>query len=209
MAAADAPPLDQLGRRFHLPPPAALPAPAGRAIAGVLLSGMRRRFQAGVDPLGRPWPRLRHPRPAGGDKPLLNFGILRNSYRTRVHPDGAEMFSDLPQARLQNFGGTVTPKRAKALAIPLTPQAARAGGPRRFPKELALRPLPPGKNAVGVLYERAAGGRTVDHYLLVKKVTVPARLHIGASAEDLATITNIVSEYGYSLLPQAGVTRAT
>lgn len=208
MTPANAPPLDQLGRQFHLPPPAALPAPAGRAIAMVLLSGMRRRFQGGVDPLGRPWPRLRHPRPAGGTKPLLNFGILRNSYRTRVHPDGAEVYSDLPQARLHNFGGTVVPKKAKALAIPLTVQAVRAGGPRRFPKKLQFRPHPSGKNAVGVLYEKLAGGKTTDHYLLVKKVTVPARWHVGASAEDLQAIADIAAGYGFSLLPQVGVAHA-
>jgi hypothetical protein len=196
------PPLEQIGQAFQVRPPAALPPAASAAIGAVLLGGMRKRFNAGVDPLGRPWPRLRHPRPEGGDKPLLNFGILRNSYRVRTYPDGAEVYSSLPQARTHNFGATIVP-RGKALAIPLTVQAKRAGSPRRM--TLRFRPVgKKGGNVIGVLYEqRPRGGFVdrVDHFLLVRRVEIPARWHVGASADDLRTIEGIAAEYGFQLLP--------
>lgn len=203
MTPGTAPPLEQIGQHFQVRPPSVLPPAAARAIGVVLLSGMRRRFDRGVDPLGRPWPALQHPRPAGGSKPLLNFGILRNSYRVRTYPDGAEVYSDLPQARLHNFGGVIRPRSGKALAIPLTVAATRSGGPRRFPRRLQYRPVPNPRNVVGVLYERV-GKVVTDHFLLVKRVEIPARWHVGASEEDLATIGQIAAEHGFRLLPPGG-----
>ena len=196
------PPLTQIGDDFRVPPPGPLPPGLGRAIALVLLSGLRRRFQTATGPDGRPWPALARPRPQGGSLPLMNTGVLRNSYQTRVEADGASIASPLPQARLHNFGGVIRPRAAKALAVPLTAEAQRAGSPRRFPRPLAYRPARKGGgNTVAVLGENR-NGRWVGQYALVKEVKVPARPHVGASAEDLAAIDEIAAGYGYALLPE-------
>jgi len=192
-------PLEQIGNDFSVPPPGPLPPMLGRQIALILQAGVRKRFQTATDPFGRPWPALRRPRPQGGSQPLLNTGVLRNSYQPRVEADGASIASVLPQARLQNFGGIIVPTRAKALSIPLTVEAVRAGSPRRFPRRLQNRPVRGGRNVVGVLYERDRQGRVREHYLLVKKITVPARWHLGAGPEELRQIDLLAAEYGYRL----------
>lgn len=184
----------------HFPPlPARPPLPPvlARAIAVQLLAGVRKRFQTGTAPDGRRWKPLARPRVSGGALPLLDTGVLRNSYQTRVEADGASVGSVLPQARLHQFGGVVRAKRAKFLSLPLTLLAKRAGSPRRFPAELKFRPFGTGKPG-GVLYQKA-GGRPVDHYLLVPEVTVPARPVLGASAEDLRRIDQIAGEFGYQI----------
>ena len=192
-------PLSQFGETFRLPPAGPLPPQLARQIGMVLLGGVRKRFQAGVTPAGVKWKPLKGNRVGGGNLPLLDTGVLRNSYQVRVEPDGASVGSVLPQARLHHFGGVVKPKRAKNLSIPLTVPAKRAGSPRRFPRELRFRPFKnTGGKAVGVLYEDR-GGRRVDHYLLVKEVVVPARPVIGESAEDTRLIRLIVAEYGYRI----------
>lgn len=195
-------PLSQFGQTFRpLPPAGPLPADLSRQIGMVLLAGVRKRFQAGVSPSGVKWKPLGRARPGGGggSLPLLDTGVLRNSFQVRVEADGASVGSVLPQARLHQYGGIVRPKRAKNLSIPLTAMAKRAGSPRRFPRKLEFRPFKTkGANAVGVLYERK-GSAQVDHYLLVKEVAVPARPIIGESAEDSRLIQRIVSEYGYRI----------
>lgn len=190
-------PLSQFGATFALPPAGPLPADLSRRIGMVLLGGVRKRFQAGISPAGVKWQPLKRNRPGGGNLPLLDTGVLRNSYQVRVEPDGASVGSVLPQARLHHFGGVVKPKRAKHLTIPLTVQAKRAGSPRRFPRDLRFRPFKnKGGNAVGVMYE-TRGDAQIDQYLLVKEVIVPARSVVGESAEDSRLIRLIVGEYGY------------
>jgi phage gpG-like protein len=186
-------PLSRFGETFLAATPAPLPPALGTAIGAVLLSGLRRRFSQGVDGLGRPWKRLAHGRPGGGDKPLLDTGVLRNSYTITREPDGVSIGSKLPQARLHEYGGTVRAKRTKYLAIPLTVEAKRFR-PRLFPTPLRFVPTERG----GLLVERRKGGRA--QYALVREVKVPARPHVAPSAEDLRAIDEIAAEYGFKLV---------
>ena len=69
------------------------------------------------------------------------------------------------------------PKNAKALAIPITPEARRVGSPRQFPRRLFV---PKGTHVLAeTLYSRARGIRgfvrdLVPHYVLVS--SIPPRL---------------------------------
>lgn len=172
-----------------------LPPDLAKAIGVILVAGVRRRFQQAAA-----GPRLKRPRPGGGDKPLLDTGVLRNSYTARVEPDGASVGSALPQARLHEFGGTVRAKRTKYLALPLTVQAKRAGSPRRIP-HLRFRPFrdKPG----GVLYRDDGRGRRTDHFLLVPEVTVPARPRVAADAADRRAIDEVAAAFGFRLATAA------
>jgi hypothetical protein len=99
----------------------------------------------------------------------------------------------LKYANIQDVGGTIKPRKAKALAIPvgpaLTPAGVeRFGGPRKFPGELRFIPFRSSGVAVGGLFEvkslekekKAAsrGERPVSlrrakmYYLLVKQVKI-------------------------------------
>ena len=201
MTAEDLPAFAALLRRLGRPPGPVPPA-VGRAIAGVLLADIRRRFGTGTAPDGTRWKPIRR-RPNGGDKPLLDAGLLRASVRAVPTATGAAAFSTLPYAGLHQFGGTVRPSRAKYLAIPLTRAAKRAGSPRRFPRRLRFRPFRRRKSG-GVMYEPGATGKAgTDHYLLLPEVTVPARPFLGASAAALADIDRLAAEWVAGQLPGA------
>jgi phage gpG-like protein len=71
-------------------------------------------FAESKDPYGNAWPPLK----IRQGQPLLDTGRLRNSISGRAN--GSTSFvvgTNVKYARLQNFGGTVTPKQAKSLAF--------------------------------------------------------------------------------------------
>lgn len=110
-----------------------------------MIADVRDNFRNSADPDGTPWAALRHPRPRGGNRPLMDTGILRASVVTAgpAHVEvqtvrSIEIGTAQMGARLMHEGGVVVPKKAKALAIPLTKEAVRAGGPRRFPNTLTM-----------------------------------------------------------------------
>lgn len=130
-----------------------------------------------------------------GGAPLLDKGTLRITL-TGANPgavqqgsgslnaatkDSGVVGSTLPYAALHNFGGTITPKQAKALALPATREARQAGSPRNFSRKLFFVPARSG-NAIGWLAERIKKARKGEkageirrHYLLKASVTIPAR----------------------------------
>jgi phage gpG-like protein len=184
---------------------APLPDAVGRQIAAVLVDDARRRFATSTDPGGRAWKPLKHKRPNGGDKPLLDTGLLRASVQAKPTATGAVVYSNLPQAFLHEYGGTVKPTRGKYIAIPLTREAKRAGSPRRFKGELKFRPIR-GRVAKGVLYQPAKrkGGKPVDQYLLVTQTVVPARPFLAPSATALRAIADIAAAAVDRAMPTGG-----
>lgn len=115
-------------------------------------------------------------------------------------------------ARIQEEGGEILPRRAKALAIPLEPMLTPAGNQRNEPRELSLKFVPFRSSgvAVGALYppkelEKArriakAAGRAVDlrdakaYFLLVRKVNLKPRRWLSGSFRD--QLPELVSELG-------------
>jgi phage gpG-like protein len=155
----------------------------------MMIADVKENFARSSDPDGRPWAPLRFPRPRGGSKPLLDTGQLRASitgaspeFREEEGPNYVTIGTTRPGANLMQQGGTVLPRKGKALAIPLTKDAVRSGGPRRFSRPLFLL-WRRGANS-GVLAEKTQGGRKkkaglIAHFALVRKVVVPARPFIG------------------------------
>lgn len=72
-------------------------------------------------------------------------GALMRSFRPSLKREGNQIaggaFSTLPYARIHNDGGTIKPKRGRALAIPMNPQAERR--PPRAWQGLILLHHPP------------------------------------------------------------------
>lgn len=173
-------------------------------------------FNTSASPDGAPWAPLRFPRPnsKGGDKPLLNTGLLRASItRTgaghieNLTATSVEIGTVRPGANLMHAGGTVVPTKAKALAIPLTKEAYSAtvngGGPRKFPRPLFVLWKAGAKS--GALAEVVQKGRgkkkkptLIRHFALVKSVTVPARPFVGFGQRLVAKLESafqaVVSE---------------
>lgn len=112
---------------------------------GLIIESVRDNFQGSHDPDGSPWKPLGHERPAGGDKPLSNTGLLKGSvtgggsgHVEELSETSLVMGTNLDRAAIHQWGGVIRPRNAKMLAIPLTKEAARHTSPRNFPRPLGL-----------------------------------------------------------------------
>jgi len=95
--------------------------------------------------------------------------------------------SDLVYARIQDKGGTITPRRRKALAVPVSPVAKKmrnhgysAGD---WPRDKLAMVWPKGKR-YGLLVE-ARRRKTIVHYVLKKSVKLPATHYIDKAREQV------------------------
>lgn len=109
-------------------------------VAVALETGAKDCFNSGSDPDGVPWSPLKHSRIRGGNKPLLDRGLLRASLTSngqyhihRTTRNTLEWGTNLINAAVHNFGAVIRPKNGKWLVIPASLEAMRAGSPRRFP----------------------------------------------------------------------------
>ncbi len=174
---------------------ARLPAPLWRVISQVMTSDVKTRFSTGTAPDGSPWRPLSHPRPQGGDQPLRNTGVLMGSIHGGYDANSAWVATTHPGAGVQNFGATIIGK-GKMLAIPLTVQAVRSGGPRRWTGP-ALKFQPTRRKRVFLLVSEDSAGVRVGQFLLVDQVTIPKREFMGLSPRAFGTVGKIVLEaYG-------------
>lgn len=155
-----------------------------KALQVIAVAGMRSHFVEQRGPDGKAWGKLAHPRPDGGEQVLRDKGLLYNSLGSRITGEQLVLFASHPGANIHNFGGILTPKKARALAIPLTREAKRAGSPRQngFPRPLFLLVS---KNRKAFLAERAENGGLVFHYILVRSVRIPKREFVGFSEKTL------------------------
>ena len=112
-------------------------------------------------------------------------GRLENSFSVQVKRGGsgggaiAVVTSNVPYARIHETGGTITPKRASALAIPLTGAARVSGGPRNMAGLFVAK----GKRSGAVLALRGGGGGIVPQFALRRSVTLPARHYLTKAAK--------------------------
>lgn len=197
-----------------------------------LVGATKENFDAGKAPDGTAWARLKFPRPnsKGADKPLRDNGVLAASLAARAAPGNVtnltatslEWGTNLSYAQLHQHGGTVLPKQAKYLSIPITKEAKRAGSPRNFPGleyAWARGPKLRGKLVEEVDTEgkrKTKGGKRGDkqaveltklrgketmraaitHYLLVSQVDVPARPFLGWNDELAQECAEIMLDDG-------------
>lgn len=160
-----------------------LDAATGRELVQLAVSDVKRRFATGTTPDGAPWKSLRYGRANGGNQPLRDTGALMASITGRATADEVIVGTNHPGAGLQNFGGTVVPRRGKFLALALSAQAKRAGSPRNM-RGTKAQPL----------FARRINGRLVGHFLLVKKVAVPRREFLGLSEQGMTAIAAALAE---------------
>lgn len=103
--------------------------------------------------------------PTGGTRESIRKIVVRN--RSFLGRFG----SKVPYARIHEEGGTIRPKSARVLTIPVTAQAQKAGSPRSFG---------------GDLHFRFSGGRPLGlfdpvgkmQYVAKDSVTIPARPYL-------------------------------
>lgn len=198
--------------------------PIWPAAAQLAVSDVKSNFNNSWSPEHHKWVPLAHARPnsarSGTDKPLQDRGFLYASIQGKPLATGAgiQIGTNVEYANLHQFGGVITPKRAKFLAIPLTKEAKRAGSPRRFETAgrwqfrptrtggwimLAARPLTQSQRRA--IYTRRFQGReltaaqrrslqAIPQYVLVREVRVPARPFLGFSDGVQDQIAKLIQE---------------
>lgn len=164
-----------------------------------IVADARENFAKARGPDGESWPALKFPRARGGNKPLMDRGLLRASvispgphHIEEMGENTLRMGTSIPHGPIHQQGGIVRPRRAKALAIPLTREAARAGSPRKFPKRLVVLWRKGAKS--GVLMEfppPKSKKKPKAQYALVKQVTIPKRAFLGFGQRLIQRITEV------------------
>jgi phage gpG-like protein len=183
--------------------------PVLEVLAVMLTADLKTNFEAGHAPDGTAWPALAHPRPrtGGADQPLRDRGLLLASltaggaHHVQEISDAALVVgTNLDYARLQQEGGEVRPTSAKALAIPLTAEAARVGCARDWtgPPLFVFRATK-GQHAFLAEAQQKGGRKSftqlVLHYILVASVKVPARPFLGFSKSFIGLALRAVGDF--------------
>lgn len=97
--------------------------PAMAEIVSVLETGVRRRFETGEDPQGKPWVPSQRAIEKGG-RTLVDTGALLRSITSASDAFSAVVGTNVVYAAIHQFGGTIRPKTKKALNTPDGPRRA-------------------------------------------------------------------------------------
>lgn len=183
--------------------------PAYKTGRQLCVNHARQTIISGKSPDGDAYKPLVMPRARskGKDIPLRDTGALLASLGSGnpyvidvVTFNYFEYGSRLIYARLMNEGGTIVPTKSKALAVPRTPEALRAGSPRRFPRPLLLI-WPKGKQS-GRLVEKVLKGKgknqkpvLITHFLLLKSAEIPARPFLTITPALVEKVYSVITDY--------------
>ncbi len=151
---------------------------------------------------GRPWPSG-----TGPTSLSRRSGDLIASIRKSVKVSGVftatggevrgVIGSPLVYARAQEFGATITPKRARWLTVPL-PAAMDSRGVMKLPKARDYPRTFVAKSRRGnlIIFQKRGGKKIVPLFVLKKRVKIPPRLNLGIMLEagSLAVGQRIIQE---------------
>ncbi len=125
----------------------------------------------------------------GGEALQVRSGRLRNSISYRLEQDRGDMVAkvgtNILYARIQEFGGTITPKRAQYLTIPTAISKTPAGVARYTARQLIANPSLGGFVRTFFRHHKLFGvtstGQVRAAFILKTSVTIPAHGYIRAS----------------------------
>ena len=116
---------------------------------------------------------------------LVRSAKLINSLTYRGEGNQVLIGTNLAYARIQHEGGTIRPKSARFLAIPLCPAAA-ARKPRDFTDTFIAK---------GVIFQKQPGKAPLALYALKRSVTLPARPYLFLDESDREPLRALVISY--------------
>lgn len=93
--------------------------------------------------------------------------------------------TDVAYALIHEIGGTIVPKKAKFLAVPVSPAAKRAGSPRNMRNLVYVQSIK-GQPMLVEGTAQARGrklGKLKVHFILRKRVTIKARPYLRPAAD--------------------------
>lgn len=126
----------------------------------------------------------------GGGKTLYDTGRLVRSFlasKVEYTKMSMRLGSPVEYALLQQLGGTVLPKTARMLAIPLQPEARKAGGARRWWSKYGATRRPfirRGPSGKLFIFGKDGAHGVKPFFMLLDKVTVVGRPYLGFKRED-------------------------
>jgi hypothetical protein len=151
-----------------------------RIVAVTARDRMRRRITDG---------RVKHPKgKSKSGKHLLGAGHLKSGINYKIQ--GKKIIQHVTgpakvYARILHEGGTIKPKTAKYLVIPLTP-AAKVKKPRDFDDTFIKK---------GIIFRKKDNGKLEALYVLKKSVDIPAYDYFKLDESDMKIIITRVTNH--------------
>lgn len=158
--------------------------PAMQRIGLVLKSAAQLRFRQQQAPDGTPWKKGHKE----SGRTLTDKGLLRRSLSTVATRSDVTVGTNLAYAAIHQFGGEIRPVNSRFLSVPVTDAAREAGSPKRFPVDLSVAQTLSGQYVL-------VTAEGVVQYLLLTKVTMPARPFLGVSDDDRRSVLEVTSAY--------------
>lgn len=195
---------DEMLRRSSAPVPLRGPL---MECSVAISADLKRNFATGTAPDGTAWaPVKSRVRKSKNILPLRDRGLLMASAignaatSIKVITDvSLTQGTNLEYAGTHQYGGVIVPTKAKALAIPLTIEAFRAGSPRKFPFPLFLWTRPGKAPFLAESKQKGRGKKgfteLIFHYILLKSVKIPARPFMGFSDRLMKKIDDIFARF--------------
>ena len=158
------------------------PRAVTEALAKLALRERRRRFVEARGPDGKPWARnapVTTLVKGAGKRPLSGTGRLRGDLSYRLQSDTVAVIGvRVIYGPVHQKGGVIRPVRAKYLAIPTRPEAARAGSPRNVADLVCI------KTGKGLILAKVTARAVHIWYLLRKEVKIEERPFLGSSPKE-------------------------
>lgn len=124
-----------------------------------------------------------------GSPPHSQSGELRDSWKIERGERKSSVYSSVPYAAILETGGTITPKRAKALAVPVSPEAkkraARMGARAAIASFGNTRTVKTKRGNLLIVRDvRGKRARGEVLFFLAGKVRIAARPYVDRSIES-------------------------
>jgi len=131
---------------------------------------------------------------APGGPPAVQEGHLRASITYRLLGRVLRVGTNLVYAALLQFGGVIRPKRARALTVPIAPEA-RGRRARDFSDTFILRRRSDDAETVGIIMQNLGGGKVRPLFALRTSVTVEPRPFLGWDERDKRKLLGILERH--------------
>ena len=124
------------------------------------------------------------PSKRGGGTTLVKSSRLVNSITYLTKSKSVIIGTNVKYAKIQHFGGIITPKKAKYLAIPLT-KAAKVMNPRDFENTFIRN---------GIIFRSNGKEKPTALYVLKKQVKIPKRPFLFMDNADQKYVCEIIKK---------------
>lgn len=175
-------------------------APLLDAFGLSMVRSVQKTFREGGRP--RKWDKSRRATETSGQT-MRHKGELMRSITHVVRGNTVEIGTNLEYARIHQYGGTITPKRAKALTVPVH---VKAYGKRAadFPDLVYIPRRGAGKDAILAMVKARkgkggslmrAGAQIIPYFVLKRSVKIPARPFLQILPEDTSRLDRLAEKY--------------